>query len=975
MENSENYQGLKQADILFEQGQILFQQNTYNDFHDLFQEASLIYWEEEEWEKYFRCRQRMGVWNHRRNHLEEGKKIGKEALILYGQKIGVESELKGDLHYVLFTVYFDLHDYEEAKKQVEKALFAYEAVKCIKGIAFAIAGLGGLHAHTHRYQEAILYYFKAMKLKKTQSQTPNLVYNYFNIAYTFYASTQYNLAQSYFLKTEYEIKILYGVEHPAMMSVKGFLGEIALRRKQFDKAKTYLQEAIALQQKHNIRKNDVVHVYLRMGKLHAFQNNWTKAEYYFQLTIDLSKSISPNNHESLYFIYGTLGGLYELNQKLDLAEKYYKKALHESQFVLATKDFYGAEMYLSLSRVYLEKGAVEEAFLSIEQAISYWKKTTSDDRKQDRRKYFFICIEKIQICLTLFKRNNSNLHLQAALQLIPIIHQEIKGLRIGIFQEGDKLRFNQKITNFYQLATDVLYEQYRFDPQIERLQEIFALSEKNKAHSLLSTIRDAEALQLSSISDGQLKELSRLQIKIKDYQNILQKMEEEESGKEFDQDAEELVHLQVAYHELTQSIEQNHPEYLQSKYQVPETTLQEVQSQLAVGEAVISYTLTKDYLYILQLLPNQTFLQRVTISHTFYELLDTFIDEGILGMNRKTYVQVAHQLYQMLIAPIEEKLEENNVQSLLIIPDNRLLELPFEILLTHATPFRAAYRDMPYLLKNYSIRYHYSATLRQYQQNRETNHKALPPRFLGFAPVYDETYFSSEVSEGLEVEATRDVGIGGKNYKALLYSEKEVNDIQSNFQKKGLEAKTYLRAAANLSDFKKQVLEHPSKYLHIAAHGVSNRKKNVLGILFSPDSDKNRFPSNDSPNESNAFHVRQQKTTKNENTILYAHEVYQLKLQCDLVFLSCCESGIGKIAEGEGILSINRGLLYSGVSNIVFTLFKIYDRTTAQFAHHFYDYLLNEEDNYAQALRYAKLQLIAEDLSPKYWSGFLLLGE
>ena len=84
---------------------------------------------------------------------------------------------------------------------------------------------------------------------------------------------------------------------------------------------------------------------------------------------------------------------------------------------------------------------------------------------------------------------------------------------------------------------------------------------------------------------------------------------------------------------------------------------------------------------------------------------------------------------------------------------------------------------------------------------------------------------------------------------------------------------------------------------------------------------------------------------------------------------------MGKIAAGEGILSLNRGLLYAGVPNIVFTLFKIYDQKTAIFAHHFYDYLLNQTEDYAAALRYAKLQLLKENLPPRYWGGFLLLGD
>ncbi len=78
--------------------------------------------------------------------------------------------------------------------------------------------------------------------------------------------------------------------------------------------------------------------------------------------------------------------------------------------------------------------------------------------------------------------------------------------------------------------------------------------------------------------------------------------------------------------------------------------------------------------------------------------------------------------------------------------------------------------------------------------------------------------------------------------------------------------------------------------------------------------------------------------------------------------------------EGEGVLSINRSFLYAGVPNIVFTLFKIYDAKTPVLTRHFYQSILEENKSYAEALQYAKQQMIKMDIPPKFWSGFLLLG-
>ena len=57
-------------------------------------------------------------------------------------------------------------------------------------------------------------------------------------------------------------------------------------------------------------------------------------------------------------------------------------------------------------------------------------------------------------------------------------------------------------------------------------------------------------------------------------------------------------------------------------------------------------------------------------------------------------------------------------------------------------------------------------------------------------------------------------------------------------------------------------------------------------------------------------------------SIFLINDAYQLELEAELVVLSCCESGIGKLAEGEGMMAVNRGFLYAGASNIVYSLFK-----------------------------------------------------
>ena len=204
----------------------------------------------------------------------------------------------------------------------------------------------------------------------------------------------------------------------------------------------------------------------------------------------------------------------------------------------------------------------------------------------------------------------------------------------------------------------------------------------------------------------------------------------------------------------------------------------------------------------------------------------------------------------------------------------------------------------------------------------------------------------------------RSVTVKGQEFQTLKYSEEEVNGICFAFEDKGWKAEAFLHQEATKQHFI-QTLKH-KKYLLIAAHGIYNPEYPELsGIIFSPD------------NESNV-----------EKAILYTNEAYQLQLQADLVVLSSCESGIGTLAVGEGMMAINRGFLYAGAKNVIFTLFKIYDEQSSQLTQLLFEAILEdssqkiEDKNYAEALRWAKLQLIQqENIDPSAWAGFVLIGK
>ena len=142
--------------------------------------------------------------------------------------------------------------------------------------------------------------------------------------------------------------------------------------------------------------------------------------------------------------------------------------------------------------------------------------------------------------------------------------------------------------------------------------------------------------------------------------------------------------------------------------------------------------------------------------------------------------------------------------------------------------------------------------------------------------------------------------------------------------------------------------------IHLATHAVAN--------------------SNDPSRSYVAFYP-----TANRNDKLYTHELRNIPLsKTNLIFLSACETASGKLLSGEGVMSLSRAFSSAGCPNLVTSLWKAEDYTTAYISTRFY-YYLRQGDTFSEALRKAKIDLLhdgqyAQFHSPQYWSHLVFIG-
>ena len=114
-----------------------------------------------------------------------------------------------------------------------------------------------------------------------------------------------------------------------------------------------------------------------------------------------------------------------------------------------------------------------------------------------------------------------------------------------------------------------------------------------------------------------------------------------------------------------------------------------------------------------------------------------------------------------------------------------------------------------------------------------------------------------------------------------------------------------------------------------------------------------------------------------QNGYLRLPDIYNMRLDADLVVLSACQTALGKEIRGEGLVGLTRAFFYAGAPRVVASLWEVNDLATAELMKRFYRAMLQEHLRPAAALRAAQSEMSHDPrwASPYFWAGFVLQGE
>jgi CHAT domain-containing protein len=112
-----------------------------------------------------------------------------------------------------------------------------------------------------------------------------------------------------------------------------------------------------------------------------------------------------------------------------------------------------------------------------------------------------------------------------------------------------------------------------------------------------------------------------------------------------------------------------------------------------------------------------------------------------------------------------------------------------------------------------------------------------------------------------------------------------------------------------------------------------------------------------------------------DNGLLTADEILQLKLNAELVILSACNTGRGRLT-GDGVIGLSRSLIAAGTPSVIVSLWAVPDNPTEELMTEFYTNLYQKKFDKAQALRQAMLKMMEKHRdNPRAWAAFTLIGE
>lgn len=737
-------------------------------------------------------------------------------------------------------------------------------------------------------------------------------------------------------KAEQMIISRFGQGFPELASMYNAKGNLNGSQDRYDLSLVYWQKAYEIfLATVGPQHNNTIGLLMNVGVAQKELKNYEAALKTYRKCAGMlakNKVVSYDN----YKVNRNIGLIYEIYGDTSAAKKYFQSSLQAGETALEEFSVDWIDAYLDLARVETDPiQSIEyckDAYKRLDLSVPQLELITKKDFGEIRNPQYFtrVLLDQTKYTYDLYKKSNDKENLISAYDLAQKGVAYIEYAKYRLPSKSSLAPFYSLSKSHFDHSLDIIYDLQKSDDSKEYVASAFNIMEKSKSWTLLASLNQRSVLQEVNVPDSLMNlELSLLSRIDEDYQAL--------NTEDINEDEISRLRLKILNNKehlekLHSRLEQEFPGYSLRRTRSNVASLADLQEYLSSrDEVLIQYHLTDHHIY--------TAYAAADTAVIISQKRPSSLNQDVIALNtwlstKSSELEAYHQLIEglstSLMAPLSELLKDK--KSIIVVQDGVLHYVPFDLLLIDPSSNRM-------LIENCNVAYTYSGSiLIELQSKRKHNNRilALAPQFEGVGnfdrgSINNEGVISADIVRG--------------ELSPLAGAKEEVLDIVST-----IPGQNWMGTAAGESRFKSQSNEFG--ILHFATHAVIDNTYPMSSYLALEGS-------------------------AGDDGFLYAWEINNSRLSADLAVLSACNSGFGKLQDGEGMLSLGRSFIEAGCQSVVMSLWPAQDQSTSSIMSEFYKNLASGQPKH-QALREAKLfYLNNRDKNlrhPFYWAGFIING-
>ncbi len=884
-----------------------------------------------------------------------------QAITAIRRAIPIYEELDDDggvarMLFLLGDIQLEQSDYHEAIANYEKggAIFAKNGDAIGPGLA--ILNIGGAYSGLGDYSRALDAYQKALDIFTKHESPHRVALALYSIATVYSTLMDHEKARDYFQRS---VALYERAKRPlGRAEALNALGNSYRRQGNYTRALEYLRQGLKLLEESG-RKLGLADALTEMGDLYLQQGDENLAAQFYQQSQALFEQLASK--EKLAALVARRGRLQERRGDYQGASSAYKQSLALYQAIgnkpgMAEALARMGDSYLllkqpdsALARYRESQALFDEIGNKNGAALAMTGVARVEEARGDHSR-----------ALALAEKVAAMAEQGGDAELLWEINELIGTARLGLRQTAQaKQAFEQAVSAIEFLRSQVaggeLARRYFLEHRLapyhdlvkllaeDKPREALSWAERSKARVLLEALQSGrvDVFHAMTADEQQQERKLRAEIISLNTQVTRATTPQRPDLARLDELKALREKARLNYEAFQTSLYAAHPELRTQRGEAPVIKDEEIAALLPGPEsALLEYVVTDEVTYLF------TVTKAGTAAAAEVKVFTLPIKQEELAKQTETlrrqlggrdfgFRASARQLYQLLLKPAQTQLRGKT--NLIIVPDEKLWELPFQALLADGDR---------YVIETRAISYAPSLTvLREMKRKRDERQTATSFGLLALG----NPAIGSETIERAKV-TLRD----GK-LDPLPEAEQEVKALGQLYG--AARSKVYVGAEASEERAKREASQ--AGILHFATHGTLN---------------------NAAPMYSNLVLTQ---NSKNEDGLLEAWELMQLDLKADLAVLSACETARGRFGAGEGIIGLTWAMFVAGVPTTVVSQWQVESASTRDLMVSFHR-ALNTPPGSArakvtrvEALRQAALKVMKnpETNHPFYWAGFVLVGD